>query len=106
MKVYLRDRDLIEELKDLKDKSLDNVIDSYNKLCISNAISIITLFIEAITVLILYNSYYDETILAVLSLTIIATVILGNIFSRFILGKNYYKYLKDNNITIIQNIVR
>lgn len=106
MKIYLKDEDLIKELKELKDTKLNNVIDSYNKLCVFNSLSVMLLILLLITISLLSYSNVSEVALAILSVIIAIYLLTIGIISRFVIGKDYYKYIKDNNITILQNSVK
>ena len=93
----------IEHLKKNKPEECKKIIKTYDRLISLYAIIAGLCCIEIISTTLGNIRLINGNLIISLLVLIIATIFVGLFLDKFIIGKNYYKYLKENNIKIIES---
>lgn len=93
-------------LKENKANECKDVIKSYDNIVNLHAILGGACTLEIIAIALGNMKTISENIILSLLSILFITIFVGGLTSRFIVGKKYYKYIKDNNIEIIEDKLR
>ena len=103
MKTYITHDDFINDLVEKKDNNVDKVIKSYKSAVLTNTLMSLALWLEVVTMVYLQLDEMSDKTIVIFIIALATTSILGAVISRFIAGKEYYRYIKNNQIIILED---